>query len=69
MMNNMRNFAMNAIMQNQQIANNPNAQEFVDVIRNNDAQRGQMIAKNLCDTYGITPEQAISQAKQFFNIP
>lgn len=65
---NARDFAMNLISQNPQIANNPNANQLIDVLRNNDAQRGQVIAQNLCNTYGITPEQAVNQARQFFRI-
>lgn len=67
-MSNMRDFALNIINQNPQIANNPNAQQLISVLRNNDSQQGQIIAKNLCNTYGITPEQAFNQARNFFRI-
>lgn len=68
MNNNVKNFAMNLIRNNPQIANNPNANEMLNVIQNGDNARGQQIAENLCKTYGMTPEQALSQAKQFFGI-
>ena len=68
MLPNLKNMAMNMIAQNPNVANNPNAQEFINVIQSGDNQRGSQIAKNLCDTYGITPEQATQQAKRFFNI-
>lgn len=29
----------------------------------------QQIAQNLCNTYGVTPEEAMQQAKQFFKLP
>lgn len=28
----------------------------------------QQIARNLCDTYGVKPEDAVAQAKSFFHI-
>lgn len=68
-MQNLKDFALNMINGNPQIANNPNAREFLNVIRNNDDARGRQIAQNLCDSYGITPDQAVQQAKQFFNLP
>lgn len=68
-MQSLKDFALNMIDGNPQIANNPNAREFLNVIRNGDDARGRQIAQNLCDSYGITPDQAVQQAKQFFNLP
>lgn len=68
-MTNMRDFALNLIGRNPQIANNPNAKELLNVIQNGDQAKGTQIAQNLCNTYGVTPEQAVNQAKNFFNIP
>ena len=65
----LKDFALNMIDGNPQIANNPNAREFLNVIRNNDDARGRQIAQNLCDSYSITPDQAVQQAKRFFNLP
>lgn len=65
---NMQQFAMNLLQNNPNIAKNPQAQEMLKVIQNGDSQRGQMIAENLCKTYGITKEDALTQAKQFFHI-
>ena len=65
-MNNLKDFALGIIGSNPQIAQNPNAQQMIDVIKRGDAQKGQQIAKNLCDTYGVKPEQAIQQARSFF---
>ena len=44
---NLKDFALNMIDGNPNVANNPNAQEFLNVIRNNDDVRGKQIAKNL----------------------
>ena len=69
MIPNPRNLAMNMIRNSPNVANNPNAQEFINVIQNGDATKGQQIAQNLCNTYGVTTEQALQQAKRFFNLP
>lgn len=54
---------LNRIEASPQYASNPNARAMVECIRSNDSQRGQEIARNLCQTYGITPEQAVQQAR------
>lgn len=64
-----RQMAMNLISQNPNIANNPNAQEFIKVIQNGDSERGQQIADNLCKSYGMTRDEALKSAKSFFNLP
>lgn len=68
-MTNLKDFAMNILAQNPQIANNPNAQSMIQAIQSGDDKRGELIAKNLCDSYGISPQQAVQDAKRFFNIP
>nr|DAZ47154.1 MAG TPA: Coenzyme PQQ synthesis protein D [Caudoviricetes sp.] len=65
---NIQQFAMNLLQNNPNVAKNPQAQEMLKVIQNGDSQRGQMIAENLCKTYGITKEDALAQAKRFFHI-
>lgn len=65
----LRQIAMSLISQNPTVASNPQTQEFLQVIQNGDSARGQEIANNLCKTYGIKPEDALKQAKQFFHIP
>lgn len=62
------NFAMNMMANNPAIANNPRNKELFEAIQSGDAQRGQQIAQNLCDSYGVTPEQAVEQAKKHFGI-
>lgn len=66
---NMMQFAMNMLKQNPNIGNNPQTQAMLQVLQSGDAQKGQQIAQNLCQTYGITPEEAVKQATSFFNIP
>lgn len=68
MIPNIKDVAMNMIRNNPNVANNPNAQEFINVIQNGDSEKGKQIAQNLCNTYGVTPDQATKQAKRFFNL-
>lgn len=66
--NNIMGFALDMIQRNHALQNNPNAREMIDVIRSGDATRGRQIARNLCNTYGVKPEDAIAQAKSFFHM-
>lgn len=50
------------------LANNPNARAMIQAVQSGDAEAGERIARNLCQSYGVTPEQAIQQAKGFFRI-
>lgn len=50
------------------MANNPNAQAMLEVVRSGDAARGEQIANNLLKTYGMSKEEALAQAKRFFNV-
>lgn len=62
------NFALQVINSNPNIANNPRNKELISIIQNGDAVRGQQIAENLCNTYGVPRNQAVANAKSFFNI-
>ena len=66
--NNLMGFALDVIRHNPALQNNPNAREMIDDIRSGDANRGQQIARNLCNTYGVKPADAITQAKSFFHM-
>lgn len=65
---NIRDMALSIISNNPSFVNNPRAQEYISIIKNNDAQRGNEVAQNLCATYGMSADQAVGQAKQFFGI-
>lgn len=67
-MNSIKDFALNMLMNSPMVAGNPNAQEFVRVLQNGDSVRGQQIADNICSTYGMSREDAVAQAKQFFRL-
>lgn len=67
-MNGMMDFALNLLSRNPNIANNPNAQNYISVIRSGDAAKGAEIANNICASYGISKEEALQQARGFFHI-
>lgn len=56
------------IASNPSIQKNPQAQEYLQVIQNGDNRRGEQIANNICQSYGVTPQQALQNAKAFFHI-
>lgn len=65
---NLKDFALNMIANSPNVRQNPQMQEFISVIQNGDNARGEQIANNLCSTYGVSREQALSNAKRFFGI-
>lgn len=46
----------------------PIQQNYIDTIKSGDATRGEELAMNLCNSMGVSKEQAIAQARQFFHI-
>lgn len=56
------------IRANPAIADNPQMQAYIDVLESGDSKRGEELANNLLETYGMTKEDALSQAKAFFHI-
>ena len=64
----MVNFVQQMMNQNPQVANNPLARELMGIIQSGDESRGQQIAENLCKTYGVNKNDAISQARKYFNL-
>lgn len=56
------------IKSNANFKDNPMAQGMIDVIESGDAKKGEQMALNLCETMGVSPDDAIKQAKRFFNI-
>ena len=50
------------------LSNNPNARAMLEVVQSGDAARGEQIANNLLKTYGMSKEDALAQAKRFFNV-
>ena len=59
-------FAANMIRNNPRVSQNPNAQQMIDVILSGDEVRGQQLADNICQSYGMSREAAVGQASSFF---
>ena len=65
--NNLLYFAKRMIQSNQnRIPNTPWAQAAVNAIMSGDANAGQQIAQNLCNSNGVSKEEALKQAAEFF---
>lgn len=59
----MMRLMMKMAMNNPNIKNNPQAQEWIKVIQDNDVTKGEEIANNIIQTMGLSKEEAIKQAK------
>lgn len=46
----------------------PTQQSYIDTLKSGDASRGEQLAMNLCNTMGVSKDEAIAQARQFFHI-
>lgn len=67
-MNSLAQFALNQLQSNPKFSNNPQAQALMTAIQNGDSAQGETIARNICQTMGVSEEDALIQAKQFFGI-
>ena len=59
---------MAQLRNNPNIQGNPTAQGMMDVLESGDSKRGEELAKNLCESMGISQKDAVKQAKDFFGI-
>lgn len=65
--NNIQQQIVNLMMQHQRPNQmTPQQKEFMNILSSNDAQRGEAIANNLCQSMGISRDEAVRQAQQFF---
>lgn len=60
-------FAIAMLKRNPEIRNNQNAKEMIDCIEKNDASRGEQIANNILNSRGVSRNEAVSQARNFFS--
>lgn len=67
--NNFLETALNLFMSRNNNGRGMNAtqQNYVDVLKSNDANRGEQLARDICKTMGVSEQQAYNQAKQFFS--
>ena len=61
--------AMNRISSDPSFRNNPQARAFMDIMQRGDVAQGQQMAKNLCQSFDVSEQEALQQAKSFFRIP
>lgn len=59
---------LSMIKANPAIADNPQMQAYIDVLESGDSKRGEELANNLLETYGVSKEDALKEAKAFFHI-
>lgn len=67
-MNNMMQTLIGAVMNNPQVKNSPLAQEGLNAIFSNDNKKGEELANNILTSYGLTKEQGIEKARNFFHL-
>lgn len=65
---NLQQMAINMLSNSPVIANNPNTQQYLAIIRSGDASKGAQIAENLCRSYGVRKDDAVAMAKKFFKL-
>lgn len=64
----LKQIAIQALQRRPDIANSPQGQEFLNILKSGDDAKGQQMAQNYCQSYGISEQDAIQKVKQFFNI-
>lgn len=60
--------ALKIIEKNPNLAKDPQNKELIDALRSGDQKKGEELALRLCTDRGVTPEQAVSEAKNFFKL-
>lgn len=61
-------FALNLLNQNPDKANTPLGRQLRQILESKDYSAGEELGKNLCNTYGVDPNDAVSKGKSFFGI-
>lgn len=62
-------YAQNAINSNPELRNNPQYQDMIRAIEQNDAQLGMQLANQILKQNGVSKGAAIQRAIQMFNLP
>lgn len=65
-MDNVLQAAINHIRSNPQVANSPMGKAALDIFESGDAARGEQMANNLLDSYGVSRDEALQRAASFF---
>lgn len=61
-------FLAQMLKNNPQLQQNPITQNYLSVLQSGDAKKGEELAQNLLNSYGMTKEQALEQAKTIFHL-
>lgn len=64
----LKQVAIEALKRNPNVANTPQGQQFLQILQSGDDAKGQQMAKNICQSYNMSEEDAISKVRQFFNL-
>lgn len=67
-MKQLEQMALRMIQTNPKLKNNQMAQELVSCIQSGDNSKGEKLANNILKTYGVSKEDGINQAKNFFHL-
>lgn len=54
------------VSQNPQFANNPQAQNIIQVLMSGDAKAGEELARNYARSMGVDPQQLAQQSMDYF---
>lgn len=58
--------ALGILQQRPDVANTPQGQQFMQILQSGDKEAGMQMAMNICNSYGMTPQQGVMQAIKFF---
>lgn len=67
--NGIRGYAINAIQNNPEIRDNPQYQDMIQAIMNNDSKTGIEIANKILQNSGVSKGAGIERAIKMFNFP
>lgn len=62
---NMQQFFQQMMQMNPSLANNPQAQNIMQVLMSGNRQRGEELARNYAQSYGLDPQDFAKQAQGF----
>lgn len=57
---------LNQLANNPNIVNDPQKKHMLEVLQTGNAEEGKKIAQELCQTYGVSMEEAVQKSKSFF---
>lgn len=67
-MNNFISSALDIFMKKNGSNITPIQQNYIDILKSGNTNRGEQVAANICNNMGVTREEAVTQAARFFGI-